>query len=150
MSSLYVRQQVLDFLAAEIPAEKVIDLTGAYQEIKELVAHAGLTDKDPWLGIEFIGNSEQPITVGSDNEKGKYRELGAVYFHIVGIAKLGGSGSILTRGEAIRNLFRGRRLGTMIVESMTPLNTQSGATLEFKGGYMSASFILSYLNDLDL
>ncbi len=150
MSSLYVRQQFTGFLAAEIPSEKVLDLTSLYGELKDALGDAGIPPRTPWIGIEFIGNDEVPITIGSTNTAGKYRETGAVYVHVVDIAKLGGSSSILLRAEALRDLFRGRRLGRVLVDSVTPPNFDSGATLNFEGGYMSASILIGYDCDVDL
>lgn len=150
MSSAYIRQQVFDFLALNAPSETVIDLTLQYAEIPTLVEDAGLTPDDPWTGVEFVGNDERPITIGSNNAQGKYRETGAIIIHVIGLAVFGGAGSILSRAETLRNLFRGQRLGTMFIESMTPVNTEAGAALRFEDGYMTASFILSYENDIDL
>jgi len=145
-----VRTAIKDFLAANAATETVIDLTALFQELKELIEDNGLTSDDPWLGLEFIGNDEVPITIPATNTSGKYRESGAIYFHVVDIAKLGAGSGLLTRGETLRNLLRGRRIGTVRIESVTPMNFNSGATLQFEGGYMSGSFLVGYENDKDL
>lgn len=150
MSSAYVRTQIKSFLTANAPTEKQVDLTGLYEELPDALAAFSVGPNDTWLGLEFLGEDEVPITVGSTNTKGKYRETGAVYIHVVDIAKLAVSSSILTRAETLRNLFRGRRIGTIYIESVTPVSFESGATLQFEGGYMSGSFLLGYQADLDL
>lgn len=150
MSSVYVRTEIKNFIATEFPLEKVIDLSGQYETMDQIIDNEGLAPDDPWLGIEFIANDEVPITVPATNSQGRYREDGAVYFHIVEVASLGNSGTILSRGESLRNKLRGQRIGQIIVESITPLNFGSGATLQFEGGYTSASFVLSYQRDLEL
>jgi hypothetical protein len=150
MSSLFVRTQVKNFLAANAPTENVIDLTSLFQEVKELIEDNGLGAEDPWLGVQFIGDDEIPIGLYATNEVGKYRENGAIYFHVVSVAKLGNGDSLLTRGEALRNLLRGRRIGPVVIESVSPMNFDSGATLQFAGGWMSGSFICAYQMDLDL
>lgn len=150
MSSVYVRAEIKNFIATEFPLEKVIDLSGQYETMDQIIANEGLAPDDPWLGIEFIANDEVPITVPATNSQGRYREDGAIYFHIVEVASLGNSGTILSRGESLRNKLRGQRIGQIIVESITPLNFGSGATLQFEGGYTSASFVLSYQRDLEL
>ena len=81
---------------------------------------------------------------------GKFRETGAVYIHVVDLAKLGVSDTILTRAEALRDLFRGQKIGRMFIESMTPVNFGAGAALRFEDGYMCGTFILGYLYDRDL
>lgn len=150
MSSPSVRTKFKNFLAAEAPTEKLIDLTAQYAEIKEMITDAGLGSRDPWLGIEFIGDDELPITVPATNGTGKYREIGSVFIHVVDVAKLGAGDTLLTRGEVLRNLMRGRRIDSVVIQSVTPMNFQAGATLSFEGGYMSGSFIISYENDVDL
>jgi hypothetical protein len=149
MSSAYVRTQIKQFLA-DNSSEDVIDLTSLFQEINELLADSGIQPDAPWLGVQFIGYEEIPIELPATNDQGKYRETGAIYFHVVSVAQLGNGDSLLTRGEALRNLFRGRRIGSITVESVTPMNFDSGATLQFEGGWMSGSFLIGYKRDLDL
>jgi hypothetical protein len=150
MSSSYVRTTVKQFLTDEAPAENQIDLTALYKEVKEMISEAGLGPTDPWLGLQFIGNDEAPITIPATNSSGKYRETGVIFFHVVCVAKLGVGDAILARGETLRNLLRGRRIGSIVIESVTPMNFEAGATLQFEGGYMSGSFIASHERDLDL
>lgn len=149
MSSVAVRTLVKDFLTANT-SEKVIDMTGQYDLLQDFIEAAGITQDDPWVGIEFLGNDEVPITIGSNNSSGKFRETGAVYIHVVDVAKLGVSDTILTRAESLRTLFRGQKIGRMFIESVTPTNFGPGAALRFEDGYMCGSFILGYLFDTDL
>jgi hypothetical protein len=149
MSSEYVRTEILDFLG-DNSAENFIDITGTYDELDDLLTQSGITVNDPWVGIQFVGAEEVPITIDATNTKGKYRELGSVYIHTVDVASFGIHTSILSRAEALRNLLRGRRIGDIIVESVTPPNFEFGAALQFEGGYMSATFILNYERDFDL
>lgn len=122
------------------------------QEISELIEDAGLTAADPWLGIQFIGDDEVPVTIPATNTKGKYRETGAIYFHFVKRAQavLGQADDLLARGEVLRDIIRGRRIGSIIIESVTPMNFDQGTTLQFEGGYISGSFIAAYQYDKDL
>ncbi len=69
---------------------------------------------------------------------------------MVATAQIGVGDALLQRGEVLRNLFRGRRIGDIIIDSVSPMNFDSGATLEFEGGYMSGSFFMSYRRDLAL
>jgi hypothetical protein len=149
MSSPYVRTTIKQFID-DNSSEDVVDLTSLFQEIKELLADNGIQPDAPWLGIQFIGDDEIPIALAATNVVGKYRETGAIYFHIVQTAQIGVGDGMLTRGELLRNLLRGRRIGDIIVDSVTPMNFDNGATLQFEGGYMSGSFLVSYRRDLDL
>lgn len=127
-----------------------MDLTAQSEEIRDLLAENDVQPDSPWLGVQFQGDDELPISLAATNSQGKYRESGIVYFHIVDVARLGIGDLLLTRGEALRNLFRGRRIGDIIIESVTPLNFEAGATLQFEAGYMSGSFLVSYIYDNDL
>jgi len=150
MSSTAVRDAIKNFLTANAPSETLLDLTAQFQEIQDFIAGNGLQPSDDWLGIAFVGETEVPVTFPATNDQGKYRELGAFELIIVSEAKLGVGNALLTRGETLRDLLRGRRIGGVIIESMTPLNFDSGASLRFEGGYMSASFLVSYEYDFDL
>jgi len=150
MSASYVRDQIESFIAANAPAENYIDLTAEFRELDEMLNDYSIGRNDPWLGVQFIGNGEEPITVPATNDSGKYRELGVVYFHIVGVAAIGAGTSILSRAETLRNLLRGRRIGKIRVNSVAPPNFEAGATLQFEGGWTSASLLVDYEYDLDL
>jgi hypothetical protein len=135
-----------DFITTNSSETEIIDLSVQYQEISQIVS--GPDTK--WLGLEFFGDTEVPITVPATNTQGKYRETGAVYLHIVAPGELGAGSDILTRGEALRDILRGQRIESILIEEVTPLNYGSGATLQFEGGFVSASFLASYERDLDL
>lgn len=150
MSSLYVRNQIKTFLATNSPTEKVADMSGGYENMQDFLNRFSITMTEPWLGLQFIPADESPITVPATNDSGKYRETGAVYIHVVDVANPDASDNILTRGETLRDLFRGRRIGDVKIEALTPLNFQIGATLDMDGGFVAASFIISYEYDKDL
>lgn len=150
MSSLNVRNTLKTYLATALPTERLIDLTGKFDYIEDVILDAGLDREDPWLGIEFIGNSEEPITVPAENAKGKFREFGAFMFHVAAIPKLNVAADLLPRAEALRNNLRGRRIGDIVIESVTPPNFGLGATIDFEGGYTSCTVMVSYYADLDI
>lgn len=150
MSSAYVRSTIKQFLEDNASEETLVYLTAVYQEIKELLADFEIQPDASWLGVQFIGNDEVPIALAATNDQGLYRETGAIYFHVVAPARLGAGDSLLTRGETLRDLFRGRRIGDIVVESVTPMNFDSGATLQFEGGFMSGSFFVAFHRDLNL
>lgn len=150
MSASYVRTQIKNLLAAEAPSESLIDLTANFQEIQELIADNDIQPDSPWLGIQFQGDDELPVALTASNDQGKYRETGAIILHVVDVSRLGVGDRMLVRGENLRNLLRGRRIGNILIDSVTPMNFDEGATLSFEGGYMSGSFICGYTYDHDL
>lgn len=147
MSSLTVRTLVKAFLAAEAPTENVVDLSAEFGELREMLAELNIQPDAPWLGIDFIGDEELPVSLSATNELGLYREIGSIVLHICAEAKIGCGDSILARGETLRNLFRGRRIDSIIIEGVTPVNFGPGATLEFEGGYVSGTIVVSYQSD---
>lgn len=147
MSSLAVRTGVLQFLE-DNSAESVVDLTAQWQDLKPMLAENDIQPSAPWLGVEFVGDEEDPVSLSADNEKGLYREYGLVQLHVVAIGKIGAGADMINRAEALRNLFRGRRIGDIVVLSVSPLNTGPGATLEFEGGYVSGTVTVTYHFDL--
>lgn len=149
MSSVYVRTTVTAFLNANSD-EDFLDLTGQYDLVSDFIKAAGLGTFDPWVGLDWIGNEEEPITIGSTNSVGMYRETGGIYIHVIDKARLGIGTALLTRAEALRDLLRGRRIGDIIVDSVTPANTGAGAAFQFEGGYTAASFLVSYYRDINL
>jgi hypothetical protein len=151
MSSTTVRNGVLDFLKEKLSDESLVDLTADFEELPDLLAQNGIQPRKPWLGVQFVGSEEVPVDVGANNTRGKYREIGVIYLHIVDIAKLNVHNSILARGEAIRNAFRGMRIAdTILIESVSPVNFGGGITLSFSGGYTAGVVEINYQNDLDL
>lgn len=149
MSSIEVRSAFKQFLS-DNSEETFIDLTARMEEVRQLIRQEGLSDDAPWIGLEFQGDDEVPVQLAADNQRGQYRETGMVYVHVVTRARLGSGPEMLTRGEALRNLLRGRRIGAILVESVTPLNFGPGATLEFESGYQSGSFFVGYTFDRNL
>ena len=153
MSSSYVRESFKTFVQENNGGEVLIDLTAEYRELKDLLAAYSLGFDSVWMAVDFLPNDEDPITVGSSNTVGKYRETGVIILHIVGVAKLGASANILPRAELVKNALRGKRLGDgerLFIESVTPPNFKDGATLQFDGGFTAASMYVSYHCDTDL
>lgn len=149
MSSVYVRTQVKQFLS-DNSGETVVDMTSQFEDLRQLLGENNIQPDAPWLGVQFVGNDEVPVSIAATNDLGLYRETGIIQLHVVSEARIGVGDSLLTRGETLRNLFRGRRIGDIVVESVTPLNTEAGATLEFEDGYMSGTCIVTYYRDLNL
>jgi hypothetical protein len=151
MSSKYVRDQILSFLQTEMPTESVIDLTAEFLELEQTLEEHGVSYGDPWLGVQFLGSEEIAADIAGTNTRGKYREFGAIYLHVVSLASLGVHNTILNRAEALRDKLRGRRIGqTIIIEGVSPANFGEGITLSFSGGYTAAVIQIDYQRDLDL
>jgi hypothetical protein len=149
MSSVYVRTQIKQFLD-DNSNEDVVDMTAQFEDLRQLLAEYSIQPDASWLGLQFNGNDEVPVSLSATNDVGLYRETGIVQLHVVSEARIGVGDSLLARGEVLRNLFRGRRIGNIVIESVSPVNTEAGTTLEFEDGYMSGTCIVTYYCDLNL
>jgi hypothetical protein len=151
MSAIYVRDTIKQFIKDELPTEEfLVDFTAEYRELADILTENKITRKDKWLGIQFIGNNEEPITIAATNDTGRYREEGAAYIHIIDTASIGVGNRLLVRAEEIRNLFRGRRIDKIRVDRVTPPNFDAANTLQFEGGWTSCSVLVFYEYDLEL
>lgn len=150
MSSSYVRTQIKNFITTFHPGENLIDLTSQYNSIGDVLSDASLTHNDNWLGVQFSSSEERTISVHATNSTGLYREVGIIYLHIVEPVQKNVADLILARSEDLRDSFRGRRIGDMVIEDISPPNFETGATIQFEGGYTSASVVISYYRDLKL
>lgn len=146
MSSLAVRTLTTQFLA-DNSEESVVDLTGEFTELREMLAENNIQPDTSWLGLEFVGDGEEPVSLTADNTKGLYRETGLIQLHVCAVAMIGVGANLITRAEALRNLFRGRRIEGIVVETVSPMNTGQGSTLEFEAGYVSGTVSIAYHYD---
>lgn len=148
MSSASVRTQVKAFLAAN-SSETILDFTDIFGELNQVLANQTpeIQPGSPWVGIEFVAHSDEPVALAADNTQGLYREQGSIILHIAEEAKIGVGNVLLARAEVLRKLFRGRRIGNIVVEGVTPPNFGRGATLEFDGGYMACTVTVAYHAD---
>ena len=147
MSKKAVREGVLAFLATNAPTETVVDLTAQYDELRDMLEVSGVQPDAPWLGIEFTAFEEEPVSLSATNDQGLYRELGMFQLHVCAQAKIGVGAEMLDRAESLLNLFRGARIGGIVIQSVRPLNTGPGATLEFEAGYVSGTVDVEYYFD---
>lgn len=150
MSSSYVRTQFKNVLTADFPLERKVDLTAEYDELQNVLKRHNIGSLQSWLGLQFVGNSEEPISIEANNNTGCYREIGAIYLHIVERSRIGVADAILTRAEALRVALRGRRINDIVIEKVSPPNFEGGSTLDFEGGWTSASVIIEYHKDTNL
>ncbi len=144
MSSKYARDTIKTFIGNN-SAESLIDFSAEYRTIDKLLADTGLSHSDSWIGIEFLPSDEAPLGMVSNNSGGCYRERGSVLMHVVAPISLTHRDDILTRAEALLQIFRGATInGDIYVESLTHANFATSATLSFERGYESAAITLNF------
>ena len=145
MSSVVTRTEIKAFLASN-SAETMIDLSGEFRDLINMLEGYSVTRTDDWVGIQFVGDTEDPVSVLAKC----YREYGTITFHVVAPIKIGGIDDILIRCETIRSLFRGKRINDIAIESVSPPNTEVGTTLEFENTFTSATFFVDYYRDVKI
>lgn len=153
MSSKRVVDATMQYLTTNFPSVKKVDMSGAFSSLEDLLAENSITLEDDWIGLQFLADDERPMTSPATRLRGKFRETGLIMIHVVSVAKKGSShiGAIRTRAEALRDSFRASRIGnTYIVQAVTPPTFAKGATLDFEGGLVSGTIMISYESDLDL
>jgi len=143
MSGVLTRTEIKSYFASN-SAEKLVDISGEFRELRNLLEDESITIDDSWVAIQFVGNSEEMVSV----PKGCYREFGTISFHVVAPIAIGAIDGILIRCETIRSLYRGKRINDIIIESVTPPNTEIGTTIDFENNFMSASFFVDYYRDI--
>lgn len=149
MSSVYVRDEIKAFIAAN-SAETVVDISMDYRDLEEMLSDNSLDYESQWIALQFVGSEEVPLGLTANNTQGKYRETGLVFIHVINPIIGSYASQILSRSETLRNLFRGQRINDIIVESVGPINTDDGTTLQFEAGFTSGTFAVNYYRDLDL
>jgi flagellar biosynthesis component FlhA len=152
MSSKYVRDEIKSFITTNIPSEtNVLDLTMVFEDIEDFLTRKGVNYDENWIGLQFVGAEEEPITVRASNDVGCYRESGAIYVHVIAPATRDMADTLLDRAETVRNAFRGQRIDTNImIDTVAPPNSEVGTALEFEGGWQSAAVLINYRRDLNL
>ena len=143
MSSITTRTEIKDYFTAN-SVETLVDISGEFRNFLELLKSNVITRNDDWVAIQFVGSTEEPISIQSKC----YREFGTVLIHVVAPIKIGGIDDILNRCETIRALYRGKRINDIVIESVSPPNTEVGTTLDFENTFTSATFILDYYRDI--
>ena len=147
MSSSYVRSTIKSYFTTTFPSKVLVDFTAEERDMVEILRQYSLTRTSQWYGIQFIGSDEEPVSSTSTSTRGQYRETGSLFFHIIVPSGVNAATNIIANVETIRDAFRGRRISDIVIQSVTPVNTEEGSTLQFESGFTSGSFIVNYYYD---
>jgi hypothetical protein len=97
---------------------------------------------DSALLLQFGQSLETMEVIGAPGVDG-WQETGLVYFHLLFPAG-DPSAVALDWGEQLRNLFRGRRLDDVIIESMPAFTDMDGAAIRLNGRWHGWSSPAAY------
>jgi hypothetical protein len=134
MSSLYVRNQIEDWMADNWTDTQfyVID---DHQDISTIPAN----NTDAWVGIEYVSSSERVESMPANY----WNERGTVFFHIV-TPNGWQSKHAIEYGDKLQKLLRGIRLECLVIESVSPVISQSPPALEKTSEWNGFVLVMSY------
>jgi len=140
MSSQYVRNTVMTHLANNWTITPFYDLSDFLDK-----TNLNLANLTMWLGVQFLQSEETFAGVG-----GKcYREEGTIVFHMVHAIGQP-SATAISATEVLRSLFRGMRLGDMVVQSIDPPTDMWGEAIEFDGNWHGFACYMDVYRDFDI
>lgn len=131
------------------PLDKIIDLSGQYQAHEDFLAANSLSRTSTWVGLQFIGDTEEPNAVATITDQGFWVEYGMVYVHVCGPAQAVGSiNTLIAKSHEYRKKLRSLRLGKLTIEGTLPPMTDAGAALVFESGTLCSTVGASYRLEL--
>jgi hypothetical protein len=139
MSSPGFRDAIKLELATRWTATPVLDLSD-YLAVDDLPA----TGTDPVLLLQFIGGPDRMATIAQEGNHG-WREDGVFYFHLL-LPTGEPAARALSLGEQLRGIFRGRRLGSYVIDNIEPFSDFAGAAIRVNGKWHGWSAAAAYYN----
>lgn len=150
MSSEYVRDEILTFLQTSFPGDKIVDISGEVEIQQKWLIKQGISHKDPFIGVDYVGAIENTVSVTSSNATGKYRELGGVFIYFNRPYKTTSKAQVLSQATTYVNLLRGSRIGSLddiLIDQISLPNFNSGGNLQLEDGYISVTIRVGYQRD---
>lgn len=134
MSSLYVRSKLEDFLAVNW-----VDTLFYVVDDHEQIAGIPANNSDAWVGIEYLSSVERVNCLPAN----MWDERGTVILHVV-IPNGWKSIHAIKYGEKLQHLLRGKRLENFVIESVSPVISQSPPAIERTSDWQGFCLILNY------
>jgi hypothetical protein len=134
MSSKFVRETVQAHFAAnwtDTPYHVIDDI----DDVESIPTN----DSEPWVGIEYVAATEQVNCLPAN----LWDERGTIFFHIA-IPNGYPSSLAIDLGEKLRKSLRGVRIGTLVIESVSPPISQSPPAIEWDSPWQGFALICSY------
>jgi hypothetical protein len=137
MTNPGLRAAIKAELAANWTATPVFDLSdyASFDDIPQ-------GDADAMLLIQFIGGPERLAAIGQI-ENHSWEEQGVVIFHLV-MPTGESSARALTYGEQLVSMFRGKRLGSYLIDFMEHFSDFQGAAIRISGRWHGWTSNLGY------
>lgn len=134
MSSGYVRNQLEDYLA-ENWSDTLFYVVDDHEDISTIPAN----NTDAWVGVEYVSASERVNCLPAN----MWDERGTVFLHII-TPNGWASSHAITYGDKLQRLLRGNRIGSLVIESVSPVISQSPPAIEKTSEWNGFVLVLSY------
>jgi hypothetical protein len=134
MSSKYVRNQIEDFLASNW-SDTLFYVVDDHQDISTIPAN----NTDAWVGVEYVSSNERVNCLPAN----MWDERGTVFLHIV-TPNGWASNHAIEYGDKLQKLMRGIRLEKLVIESVSPVISQSPPAIEKSSEWNGFVLIMSY------
>lgn len=134
MSSLYVRDQIEGWMAANWTDTKVY-VVDDHENISTIPAN----NTEAWVGIEYVTAHEQVESMPANF----WKERGTAFFHIVTPSGWTSKHAILL-GDKLQKQLRGIRLDCLVIESVSPVLSQSPPAIDRTSEWSGFALIMSY------
>lgn len=134
MSSKFVRNTVETYFQnnwTETPFHVIDDI--------DTVESIPTNDSEPWVGIEYVAATEQVNCLPGN----MWDERGTIFFHIA-IPNGYPSSVAIDLGDTLQKSLRGIRVGTLVIESVSPPISQSPPAIEWASPWQGFALICSY------
>ena len=134
MSSKYVRSTLEAHLAAtwtDTPIHVVDDIDD--------ITAIPLNTQEAWLGIEYVAATDVVNCLPAN----MWNERGTIFLHLV-IPNGWQNAVAVDLGDKLQKSLRGLRLGTLVIESVSPALSQSPPSVEWGSSWQGFALILDY------
>jgi len=134
MSSGLVRSQLEDFLADNW-TDTLFYIVDDHEDISTIPAN----NQEAWIGIEYASSSERVDSLPANF----WNERGIIFLHIVTPNGWASKHSIYL-GDKLQKLLRGVRIQELVIESVSPVISQSPPAIEKSSEWNGFVLVLSY------
>lgn len=134
MSSKYVRNHLEGFLADNWTDTKVY-VVDDHEQISDIPAN----NTEAWVGVEYVASVESVNCLPAN----MWNEVGTVFFHVV-IPNGWKSSHAIEYGDKLQHLLRGQRLENLVIESVSPILSQSPPSIERTSDWNGFCLIMNY------
>jgi hypothetical protein len=134
MSSKYVRNTLEDFLAVNWSDTQVYVV-----DDEEQISGIPANNIEAWVGIEYLAAVESVNCLPAN----MWNERGTILLHVV-LPNGWKSSHAIEYGDKLQHLLRGQRLENLVIESVSPILSQSPPAIERTSDWQGFCLVMNY------